>query len=82
MSNKRLPRITADELIKVIERLNFIWDGGAKHRVYRRKRDKRRVIVPYHRGRIIPPGTIKQIINATGLTVEEFNKLRHGKKVK
>ena len=80
MSNKHLPRITADELIKVLKRLNFIWDGGTKHRVY--KRDKRRVIVPYHSGKIIPPGTMKQIINATGLTVEQFNRLRHGKKVK
>ena len=44
------------------------------HRSYHRE-DCRRVIIPFHSGKIIPPGTLKNILRQAELTPEDFSKL-------
>jgi len=36
---------------------------------------KHKIPVPYHKGRDIPKGTIREIIKEVGITVEKWNKL-------
>lgn len=73
---RRLPVVTAKEVIRVAERLGFVFDRQrGSHAVYYRPQDKRRIVIPVHSGREIRPKTLAGIIADMGLTVEEFRKL-------
>jgi predicted RNA binding protein YcfA (HicA-like mRNA interferase family) len=71
----RLPRVTAPEMCRVLERIGFFLDHqtGA-HRVYRDEAGQQ-VVVAYHRGKTLKPKTIKSILRMAGLTPEEFRRL-------
>ena len=72
----RLPRIRASELARALERAGFILSRtrGA-HRMYRQSETGRRVTLPYHRGRLIPPGTLENILKQAGITADELKEL-------
>lgn len=73
---RKLPVVTAKEVIRVAERIGFVFDRQkGSHAVYYRPSDKRRVVVPIHSGRELKPKTLVGIIADMGLTVEEFGKL-------
>ncbi|NSW92982.1 MAG: type II toxin-antitoxin system HicA family toxin [Firmicutes bacterium] len=73
---RKLPVVTAKEVIRVAERIGFVFDRQkGSHAVYYRPSDKRRVVVPVHSGRELKPKTLVGIIADMGLTVEEFRKL-------
>lgn len=58
--SRKLPVVTAKEVVRVVERMGFVFDRQkGSHAVYYRHRDKRRV----------------RIIKDVGLAVEEFRKL-------
>ncbi len=42
------------------------------HFKYENKKAGRTVIVPHHKGRDIPVGTIKSIIEQSGISIEQF----------
>ena len=48
---------------------------GGKHVFMRHPLTKHKIPVPYHKGRDIPKGTIREIIKEFGITVEKWNKL-------
>jgi len=74
--SRKLPVVTAKEVVRVVERMGFVFDRQkGSHVVYYRHRDKRRVIIPVHIGKEIKPRTLSGIIKDMGLTVEEFRKL-------
>ncbi|MDI6631414.1 MAG: type II toxin-antitoxin system HicA family toxin [Bacillota bacterium] len=74
--SRKLPVVTAKEVVRVVERMGFVFDRQkGSHAVYYRHRDKRRVIIPVHIGKEIKPRTLSGIIKDMGLTVEEFRKL-------
>ena len=66
----KLPAVKPKRAIKALER-----DGFVVHHVtgshYIMKKGKQRVTVPYH-NKDLKPGTLKSIIEQSGLTVEEF----------
>lgn len=69
----KLPIVTARDVIRVAERAGFEFDrqrGG--HAVYRRGSDRRRIVIPMHKGRDLKPGTLRGIIEDMGLTVDQF----------
>lgn len=70
----RLPALTPSEVIRIVERagFRFIRSRGS-HRVF--AHGSTLVVIPFHR-RDLKPGTLRAIIKATGLTPEEFIKLR------
>lgn len=51
----------------------FVRAGKGSHRYYRHP-DGRRTEVSFHKGRDVPPGTLRSIIGDIGISVEEFNK--------
>ena len=69
----KLPIVAAREVIKVAEKLGLEFDRQkGSHAVYVRVSDKRRIVIPAHKGRDLKPGTLRGLIDDMGLSVEEF----------
>ena len=64
------------EVVRVLERLGFhlIRQTGS-HAVYHHA-DGRMTVVPQHPGKDLAKGTLRKIIKAAGISVEEFEDLR------
>lgn len=73
----RFPAASCKDIIRVAGRLGFEFSrqAGTSHAVYKRKSDKRRVVIPIHPGKDIKRKTLAAIISDLDITVEEFNKL-------
>jgi predicted RNA binding protein YcfA (HicA-like mRNA interferase family) len=68
----RLPRVTAADVIRVLERHGFSLDrqkGG--HKIFLDAAGKR-VTVPYHAGKTLRPKTLKSILKDANWTVADF----------
>ncbi len=73
--SEKLPRVTAREVIKVIEKAGFyLVRQSGSHKIYRNDKGVR-ITVPYHSGKILHPKLVKSIIRDADLTVEEFKRL-------
>jgi len=71
--NPRLPRLTARETLRAFKRAGFVeWRQRGSHLHLKRLSDNRRITIPVHPGRIIPPGTLRAMIGDAGLSVDEF----------
>lgn len=69
----RLPRVTAREARRAVERNGWYHIGGAGHQQFRHPTTVHgRVTIPMHSGGDMTPGTIKSIIRQAVLTVQEF----------
>jgi predicted RNA binding protein YcfA (HicA-like mRNA interferase family) len=74
----QLPRVTAAEVIRVIEKRGFILTRqSGSHKIYKNQAD-RRVTVPFHATKILHPKILKSILADADLTVEEFTQLVKG----
>lgn len=60
--------MTYDEVVRRLERDGWIRRGKGKgsHRVYSHPRKVGRVVVAYHRGKSVKPGTLRDIAKAAG----------------
>ena len=69
----KLPRVTARELIKVLEGLGFVCKplAGTSHRRFTHS-DGRRTTVPVHQADTIGPGLLRKILRDINLSPEEF----------
>lgn len=73
--SEKLPRITADQVIRVLERTGFsLVHKAGGHRVYRNG-EGRRVTVPYHAGKILHPKVVMSIIADMDLTPDQFREM-------
>jgi predicted RNA binding protein YcfA (HicA-like mRNA interferase family) len=71
---QKLPRLRAREVIKILERYGFIQvSQRGSHQKWRHPVTGKQVIVPYHKGKQLPLGTIKSIIEGSGIPGEEFH---------
>lgn len=61
----RLPRLTAPEAERKLLGAGFVL-GRSKgsHRIY--FRDGERVVVPFHRGKVLHPKIVREVLSATG----------------
>jgi predicted RNA binding protein YcfA (HicA-like mRNA interferase family) len=72
---ERLPRVTASEVIRALERARFfLARQSGSHKIYKNKEGKR-VTVPYHAGRTLHPKVLQSILRDADLTVEKFKEL-------
>jgi predicted RNA binding protein YcfA (HicA-like mRNA interferase family) len=70
-----LPRITAPEAIKALEKTGFVLvRQSGSHKIFRNK-DGRRVTVPYHSRKVLHPKILKSILKDADLTLDEFKDL-------
>ncbi len=71
-----LPIVTAREVIKVAQKIGFVFDRqSGSHAIYIHEAKKARIVIPIHKGKDIKPKTLKGIIDDLGLTANEFKKL-------
>jgi predicted RNA binding protein YcfA (HicA-like mRNA interferase family) len=67
--------VTADEVMKVLERKGFsLARQSGSHKISRNQEGKR-VTVPYHAGKIMHPKVLKSILRDAGLPAERFEEL-------
>jgi len=72
---EKLPRITAGEIIKVLERKGFVLvRQSGSHKIYKNKKGLR-VTIPYHSGKILHPKVLKSIIRDAEISIEELRNL-------
>lgn len=69
---QRLPRITAAEVIKVLEKAGFfLARQSGSHKIYKNSEGKR-VTIPYHTGKTLHPKVLSSILKDANLTPGEF----------
>ena len=77
--SRRLPRVTAGQVIRVVEKLGFAFSRQTgSHKIYRDVTG-RRITVPFHAGKILHPKVLRSILADAGLTAEEFARLLRGR---
>ena len=73
--SKRLPRVTATEIIKVLEKIGFsLTRQSGSHMIYVNQ-EGRRTTIPYHSGKTLHPKILKSILKEAGLTIDQFREL-------
>ena len=71
----KLPSLTPQEIIKILERKGFVLDRiKGSHHIYYQPETKRRVVVPLHK-RDLPKGTMLEILKQAGISKEELRDL-------
>jgi predicted RNA binding protein YcfA (HicA-like mRNA interferase family) len=72
----RAPRVTAPQVIRALRQAGFVRTGvHGSHWVFRHPESRRRVVVPYHGSRVIPPGTLANLLREAGLSLDDFERL-------
>ncbi len=68
----KLPRITAKEIISILESIGFscVRQSG-NHKIYKNKKGNR-VTVPFHARKILHPKVLKSIIRDAELVISDF----------
>lgn len=70
---QKLPRLKADEIVKILQQHGFVLiSQRGSHQKWRNQDTGKQVIVPYHKGKQLPLGTLKSIIEGSGIPEEEF----------
>jgi len=70
---QKLPRLKAGEIIRILERHGFVLiSQRGSHQKWRNNDTGKQVIVPYHKGKQLPLGTIRSIIEGSGIPEEKF----------
>lgn len=71
----RLPRITAKQIISLLEKRGFkLARQSGSHKIYKNTEGKR-VTVPFHNDKILHPKIVKSIFRDAEITEEELNEL-------
>ena len=72
----RLPRLTADELLRALRRDGWeILRQRGSHAILTHPTKPGHPVVAIHAGPAVPPGTLATILKQCGLTVDELRKL-------
>lgn len=73
----KLPSITGKQAIAAFAGDGFVLDRISKssHHVLKKPGHRFVLSVPVHAGEILKPGTLRGLISASGLTVEQFIEL-------
>ena len=74
----RVPGYTLSEVLRAFRTDGWTISEGSKHTQARK--GSRRVPIPRHRSRDIPPNTMGAIIVQAGWTVEQFRLLARGRR--
>ncbi len=73
--SEKLPRMTASEIIKVLEKNGFTLSRqSGSHKIYKDAAGNR-ATVPFHSAKILHPKVLKSILNEANLNVENLKKL-------
>lgn len=71
----KTPRLTAREVASVLRRNAFeLVHTKGSHQKWRHPVNRRQVIVPEHKGRVLPIGTLRSIMKGSGIPDEEWRR--------
>ena len=71
----KLPRLKASQVVHLLERHGFaLVSQRGSHQKWRNPNTGRQVIIPYHKGKQLPLGTLRSIIEGSGISEDEFQK--------
>jgi predicted RNA binding protein YcfA (HicA-like mRNA interferase family) len=74
LGERGTPRLNAEQVIAVLKRHNFSLAGqSGSHQKWRNPVSGKQVIVAYHRGRVLPLGTMKSIIEGSGISLSDWS---------
>ncbi len=66
-------RLTASQVEKILKSNNFIFiSQKGSHKKWKNLKTGKQVIVPFHKGKLLPIGTLHSIINGSGLSKSDF----------
>ncbi len=69
----RVPRITGGRAVRAFERAGFVLDRiSGSHHILKKEGHALRLTVPVHKGKTVGVGLLSSLIDAAGLTVDEF----------
>jgi predicted RNA binding protein YcfA (HicA-like mRNA interferase family) len=73
----KLSPLSARDVMRKLRKAGFVFDRQAKgsHEIWYNPETRMRTTIPNHPGSDLPKGTLRAIIEQTGLSVEEFMKL-------
>jgi len=72
----QLPRLKAGEVIRILQQHGFVLVGQrGSHQKWRNAHTIKQVIVPNHKSKQLPLGTVRSIIEGSGIPQDEFLKL-------
>jgi predicted RNA binding protein YcfA (HicA-like mRNA interferase family) len=75
LGKRGTPRLTADQVISILRHHGFLQVGqSGSHQKWRNPDTGKQVIVAHHRGRVLPLGTMRAIIEGSGISLEEWLK--------
>jgi len=73
--SQRLPKVTADEIIRVLEKAGFtLARQSGSHKIYKSSTGKR-VTIPYHKGKVLHPKVLASILKDADLSRENLKNL-------
>lgn len=73
--SEKLPRVTADKVIRVLKKVGFVCvRQSGSHMIYKNIKGKR-ITVPYHPQKNLHPKLLKSILRDADLTIEKFKEL-------
>lgn len=70
---RKIPRLKAAEVISVLQHHSFVLiSQRGSHQKWRNHSTGKQVIVPKHKGKELPLGTLRSIIDGSGIPEDEF----------
>jgi predicted RNA binding protein YcfA (HicA-like mRNA interferase family) len=74
MNARRLPALDGRSAVRALEKTGFtvVRTSGSHVRLVHSADASRQTTVPVHKGKDLPRGTLRDIIEQAGLTVDEF----------
>ena len=74
---RRVTRLKSSEVVSILERHGFVLiSQRGSHQKWRNHSTRKQVIVPVHKGKQLPLGTLVSIVEGSGIPENEFKKLR------
>jgi predicted RNA binding protein YcfA (HicA-like mRNA interferase family) len=69
----KIPRLKATEVVRILQRYDFVLvSQRGSHQKWRNQNTGKQVIVPTHKGKDLPIGTLNSIIDGSGIPETEF----------
>jgi predicted RNA binding protein YcfA (HicA-like mRNA interferase family) len=73
LGDRGTPRLTADQVVTILKRHGFGLAGqSGSHQKWRNPANGKQVIVAYHKGRVLPLGTMRSIIEGSGIPLADW----------
>ncbi len=70
---RKIPRLKASEVIRILQQHGFILiSQHGSHQKWRNQDTGKQVIVPNHKGKELPLGTMRSIIDGSAIPKNEF----------